>query len=259
MSRLAACVEGLVKAAGLGAMEAATAAALIVEMVTADVERRAKERDKKRRQRGQLGDNAGTLGGHGGDNAGTIEGQTGGQSGDNGSPLHPPPFRSGSDPIPEADPERAIPRAGATKHGKPIPPPEYPEEFEAFWRVIGVGSKAQALKAWGQVGKPAAEALKTAWKLWNEIAWPDGIGVPHTSTWLRSFDWREQPRGKSKGTTGGQPPPRPAPDTCFFHQQSTMAATPSSEFDRFCPVCRRLGPRQKRNGVSEPLALGDIK
>lgn len=133
----------------------------------------------------------------------------------------PVPPSPPSDPISlfskPPDPERAIPRAAASARVRTLAPPAYPLDWEAaFWKFTGIGSKAEAFKAWLQVGKPDPEMLATAWRKWQAIAWPDGFGVPHVSTWLRHFDWREEPRPRPRtgkpAERGAPMPPETKPD-----------------------------------------------
>lgn len=125
-----------------------------------------------------------------------------------------PPSGSSLSLSSDPDPERAIPGAparAAKAKVKAIAPPQYPEDFDAFWGISGTGSKSEALKAWMQVGRPDPAQLIPAWKRWQAIAWTEGFGVPHVSTWLRHFDWREEPKPRQRaGQTPlerGRPPP----------------------------------------------------
>jgi len=95
-------------------------------------------------------------------------------------------------------------------------PPAYSAAFEAFWQPSDkLGSKSDALKAWRQVGEPAADGLLASRRAWLE-SW-NGIGVKHIATWLRDFDWQQEPASRSA--------PRPAgPPARNFREEATAAA-----------------------------------
>ncbi len=74
-------------------------------------------------------------------------------------------------------------------------PPVYAPEFELFWSNSDrLGSKSDAFRAWEQVRSPAADLLVKSRQAW--LAHWDGIGVKHIATWLRAFDWRQEPAPK---------------------------------------------------------------
>jgi hypothetical protein len=127
-----------------------------------------------------------------------------------------------------------------TRGPKPVPPPKYEAKFEEIWSAIGNGTKSDAQKAWQQVARPEPSVILPAWARWKAVAWPDGIGVPYTATWLRSYDWREEPRprpGKVAGmASAGRPPPPPV-----------RLETPKET--------RRI---RESWGNNEPQAIGDL-
>jgi hypothetical protein len=113
------------------------------------------------------------------------------------TPANPPllsdPIRSGSSPD-SPDLSKPIRRDSNTmRPAKVLAPPKYSPEFERLWSAIANGSKSDANKAWHQVGAPDVNRLISSWAAWNRIAWVDGIGRKHVATWLRAFDWREEP------------------------------------------------------------------
>lgn len=177
-------------------------------------------------------------------------------------PLPPaPPSGSVSDPdlfsasgSGARDPS-ATPTAPKVERRKVYRPPEYPRDFEAFWQEIGTGSKADALKAWGQVGNPNATALVASWRRWEAVAWVDGIGVPHTATWLRRYDWQQEP--KPRKAKGGQSAPRSTTTYCAFHSRGGSANKAAAKHDPTCPECRHVAARTL-DRVSEPTAIGAL-
>jgi len=85
-------------------------------------------------------------------------------------------------------------------------PPAYAAEFERFWRESDkLGSKSDAHKAWEQVGKPGADALLASRAAWLEH-WA-GIGVKHIATWLRAFDWQQEPASRAVAPLKNGPAP----------------------------------------------------
>ena len=142
---------------------------------------------------------------------------------------------------------------------KPISPPMYPPEFELAWAACDkVGTKADAFRAWEQVGRPNAAALATSWAAWKRIAWVDGIGLQHVATWLRAFNWRETPVPRPK--TGA--PPAPPPDAgnaayCLWHREPLNHRKPALRPLATCPNCKHLAAAaQKRTG--DPQSLADL-
>lgn len=141
---------------------------------------------------------------------------------------------------------------------KPITPPAYPAEFELAWAACDkVGTKADALKAWDQVGRPAADVLATSWAAWKRVAWVDGIGLQHVATWLRAFNWRETPVARPKTGAASPPPAAPANSYCPWHLDALRYRLPANKPLATCPACKHLAAASlKRTG--EPQSLADI-
>lgn len=89
----------------------------------------------------------------------------------------------------------------APKAAKPKKPAlgEYPEAFEAFWKIYPSNrGKAAAFKAWGKAKKRGAteEQLKTAAAAYGAYVTRLGRAeehIKHASSWLNQDDWLDEP------------------------------------------------------------------
>lgn len=100
-------------------------------------------------------------------------------------------------------------------------PPKYTADFEDFWQPSDkLGSKSDALKAWEQVGRPPAAALLASRRAWLDAL--QGIGVKHIATWLRDFDWQQEPAARVR--PADPPPPRTPGPARNFREEATQQA-----------------------------------
>jgi hypothetical protein len=83
-------------------------------------------------------------------------------------------------------------------------PPVYSKHFECFWdHSDKLGSKSDAFRAWEQVGSPPPDRLMASRSAWLQH-WA-GIGVKHIATWLRAFDWQQEPAPRLPNGNGHPP------------------------------------------------------